>query len=75
MPTFTRDGATIHYIDTGPPAGRLDAATVFFGHGLLFSGWMFHPQIAALRSRYRCVAIDWRATWRRDPRRRKVLGE
>ena len=60
MPTFTRDGATIHYIDTGPPAGRLDAATVFFGHGLLFSGWMFHPQIAVLRSRHRCVAIDWR---------------
>lgn len=60
MPTFTRDGATIHYTDTGPPAGRLDAATVFFGHALLFSGWMFHPQIAALRSQYRCVAIDWR---------------
>jgi pimeloyl-ACP methyl ester carboxylesterase len=32
---------------------------VFFGHALLFSGWMFHPQIAALKSQYRCVAIDW----------------
>jgi len=60
MPTFDRDGATIHYTDTGAPAGRPDAATVFFGHGLLFSGWMFHPQIAALQAEYRCVAIDWR---------------
>ena len=31
-----------------------------FGHGLLFSGWMFHPQVEALRDRYRCVTIDWR---------------
>lgn len=60
MPSFTRDGATIHYTDTGTPDGRPDAPTVFFGHSLLFSGWMFGPQIAALRSQYRCVAIDWR---------------
>lgn len=60
MPTFIRDGAVIHYTDTGPPAGRPDVSTVFFGHGLLFSGWMFHPQIAALQDQYRCVAIDWR---------------
>jgi 3-oxoadipate enol-lactonase len=60
MPTFRREGATIHYIDTGVPDGRPGADTVFFGHGLLFSGWMFHRQIAALRRTYRCVAIDWR---------------
>jgi pimeloyl-ACP methyl ester carboxylesterase len=60
MPTFSRNGAVIHYLDTGAPAGRADAATVFFGHGLLFSGWMFHPQIAELQTEYRCVAIDWR---------------
>jgi pimeloyl-ACP methyl ester carboxylesterase len=60
MPTFTRDAAAIHYSDTGAPSGRADAPTVFFGHGLLFSGWMFHPQIADLRDEYRCVAIDWR---------------
>lgn len=60
MAEFTRAGATIHYIDTGNPAGRPDAPTVFFGHGLLFGGWMFEPQIAALRDAYRCVAIDWR---------------
>jgi 3-oxoadipate enol-lactonase len=60
MPTFTRNGATINYTDTEAPADRPDAPTVFFGHGLLFSGWMFHPQIDALGDDYRCVAIDWR---------------
>jgi len=60
MPTLRREGATIHYTDTGVPDGRPHADTVVFGHGLLFSGWMFHRQIAALRRRYRCVAIDWR---------------
>lgn len=60
MPTFTRDDATIHYTDTGVPTDRPDARTVFFGHGLLFSGWMFHPQITALQGEHRCVAIDWR---------------
>jgi 3-oxoadipate enol-lactonase len=60
MPTFTREAARIHYEDTGAPSGRDDAQTIFFGHGLLFSGWMFHPQIEALRGEYRCVAIDWR---------------
>ena len=60
MPTFARGPATIFYSDTGAPPDRADAPVVFFGHGLLFSGWMFHPQIAALKSRYRCVAIDWR---------------
>lgn len=60
MPTIHVNGATIFYLDTGAPAGRPDAPTVVFGHGLLFSGWVFHPQIAALRRRYRCIAIDWR---------------
>jgi 3-oxoadipate enol-lactonase len=60
VPTLTTNGATTAYTDTGAPAGRPDAPTVLFGHGLLFSGWMFTAQIAALRERYRCVAIDWR---------------
>lgn len=60
MAEFRRGDAVIHYTDTGAPDGRPDAPCVFFGHGLLFSGWMFEPQIAALRDRYRCVAIDWR---------------
>lgn len=60
MPTFTHDGATIAYSDTGRPSRAPDAPTVFFGHGLLFSGWMFGAQIEALRDDYRCVTIDWR---------------
>ncbi|MFD2416852.1 alpha/beta fold hydrolase [Amycolatopsis pigmentata] len=56
MPTVTANGATIAYHDEGPR----DAPTVLFGHGLLFGGWMFRPQIAALRDRYRCVTLDWR---------------
>ncbi|MGN6608874.1 MAG: alpha/beta fold hydrolase [Jatrophihabitans sp.] len=60
MPTFTRAGATIAYTDTGAPDTRPDAPTIVFGHGLLFSGWMFSAQIAALQADFRCVAIDWR---------------
>lgn len=60
MPTAEINGITLAYTDTGAPPGRPDAAGVVFGHGLLFSGWMFHPQVAALRQQYRCVTIDWR---------------
>lgn len=60
MAEFRRGDAVIHYTDSGLPEGRPDAETVFFGHGLLFSGWMFGPQIADLSADYRCVTIDWR---------------
>lgn len=60
MPTFTRAGATIAYEDSGAPAGRPDAPTIVFGHGLLFSGWMFREQVAGLSPAYRCVTVDWR---------------
>jgi 3-oxoadipate enol-lactonase len=60
MPTISVNGATIAYSDTGAPDGRPDAPTIVFGHGLLFSGWVFHPQIAVMREQYRCVTIDWR---------------
>lgn len=60
MPFLIHDSAKVNYTDTGAPAGRPNAATVFFGHGLLFGGWMFRAQVAALRRDYRCVAIDWR---------------
>lgn len=60
MPTLTNEGASVAYTDTGAPVGQPDAPTVVFGHGLLFSGWMFTAQIDALREDYRCVAIDWR---------------
>lgn len=67
MPTLTTSGATVHYSDTGSPPGRPDAPTIVFGHGLLFSGWMFSSQIEALRERYRCVAIDWRGQGESPP--------
>ncbi|MBB6172296.1 pimeloyl-ACP methyl ester carboxylesterase [Nocardiopsis mwathae] len=60
MPTIQVNGATIAYTDTGPPPDHPDAPTVLFGHGLLFSGWLFHHQVAELRDRYRCVTLDWR---------------
>ena len=60
MATLRTNGAVVAYTDTGAPSGRPDATTVVFGHGLLYSGWMFSAQIEALQSSYRCVAIDWR---------------
>lgn len=54
------DGVPIACTDTGTPAGRPDAATVVFGHGLLFGGWMFRAQLESLQRDYRCVTIDWR---------------
>jgi pimeloyl-ACP methyl ester carboxylesterase len=54
------EGASVAFTDTGVAPNRPDAPTVVFGHGLLFSGWMFWAQIEALRDDYRCVAIDWR---------------
>jgi pimeloyl-ACP methyl ester carboxylesterase len=60
MPTIAVNGATIAYSDSGAPAARPDAPAVVFGHGLLFSKWMFTAQIAALRADYRCIALDWR---------------
>jgi 3-oxoadipate enol-lactonase len=60
MPTLQVNGTTIAYGDSGPPLGRPDAPTIVFGHGLLFSAWMFHAQVDAVRDHYRCVTIDWR---------------
>ena len=61
MPTVHVNGADVHYTDTGTPPSKPDAATVVFGHGLLFSGWMFAHQVEALEDEYRCVTIDWRS--------------
>jgi 3-oxoadipate enol-lactonase len=60
MAFLTLNGARIAYSDTGPPSSNPEAPTAFFGHGMLFSGWMFTAQIAELRAHYRCVTIDWR---------------
>ncbi|MGW7386912.1 alpha/beta fold hydrolase [Streptomyces sp. NPDC054794] len=60
MPTVDVNSAAISYTDTGAPPRQPDAPAIVFGHGLLFSGWMFHPQVEALRQDYRCVTVDWR---------------
>ena len=49
------NGANLYYEEQG--AGR---ETIVFSHGLLFSGRMFHNQVAVLKDRYRCVAFDFR---------------
>ncbi|RNL60502.1 alpha/beta fold hydrolase [Nocardioides marmoriginsengisoli] len=54
------NGIRLNITDSGAPAGRPDAPTLVMGHGLLFSTTMWRHQIEALRSSYRCVAIDWR---------------
>lgn len=59
MPTLRVNGATLHYTDVGS-----GPRTVVFGHGLLWSGEMFGPQIAALSTRFRCIAVDWRGQGR-----------
>lgn len=55
MPFIDVNGTRIHYIDEGD-----GPETIVFSHGLLFSGQMFRAQIAALKSRYRCIAYDHR---------------
>lgn len=58
MPHADVNGIAFHYTDSGEP--HPGAPTLVMGHGLLFSGWMFHPQVEALRDRYRCITVDWR---------------
>jgi 3-oxoadipate enol-lactonase len=58
------NGARINIEDTEAPVGRPDAATIVFGHGLMFSGRMFDDQVDRLAPRYRCVTIDWRGQGR-----------
>ena len=55
MPYLTLNGARLYYEErgTGPE-------TVVFAHGLLWSGRMFDPQVAALQERFRCIAFDFR---------------
>ena len=67
MPELDLNGVTVAYEDSGPPVGAPDAPTVVFGHGLLFSGWMFRPQVEALSKDYRCVTIDWRGQGKTRP--------
>jgi pimeloyl-ACP methyl ester carboxylesterase len=55
MPHLTVNDASIYYEEqgTGPEA-------IVFAHGLLWSGRMFDPQVAALQERFRCITFDFR---------------
>lgn len=55
MPHIQINGAKLYYEEhgTGPE-------TIMFSHGLLWSGVMFHNQVAALKKQYRCITFDFR---------------
>ncbi len=55
MPTINVQGAELHYVDEGE-----GPQTILFCHGLIWDHRLFAPQIAFLKSRYRCVAFDFR---------------
>lgn len=54
MPTIAVNGTQIHYEERGR------GVPIVFSHGLLWSGRMYAPQMAALGERYRCIAYDHR---------------
>jgi len=45
----------LHIVDSGD-----GSEAIVFAHGMLFSGVMFDPQVAALNRQYRCVVYDHR---------------
>ncbi|GIW79540.1 MAG: 3-oxoadipate enol-lactonase [Gemmatales bacterium] len=55
MPRIKVNGVELHYAEAGS-----GAETIVFAHGLLWSGRQFEPQVHALKSRYRCIAFDFR---------------
>src|SRR5712671_3951109 len=59
MPMLRVNGTELYYEDIG---GRGPA--ILFSHGLLWDTSLFAPRIAALKSRYRCVAYDHRGQGR-----------
>ncbi len=61
MPIAHVNGVDVHYTDTGTPPGKPEAEAIVFGHGLLFSGWMFTHQVEALEDQFRSITIDWRS--------------
>ena len=56
MAELKRPGAALHFIESGPR----NAPVVVLGHGLFFTGSLFHHQLDALGQQFRCVSFDWR---------------
>ena len=71
MPTLEVNGTTLYYEDTGPGS---TGETIAFMHGLLWSTEQFHPQMEALRDRYRCIAWDHRGQGRSAEDHRHCIG-
>ena len=59
MPIQSINGARLFYEEHGS-----GLETIVFAHGLLWSGRMFDPQVAALKERYRCITFDFRGQGR-----------
>ncbi len=55
MPYAQVNNQKLYFEDSGGTG-----PTVIFSHGLLMDGSMFAPQVAALKSRYRCIVWDER---------------
>ncbi len=55
MPIIDLKNASCNYILEGNGQD-----TIVFAHGLLWSHWMFHNQVAFLKSNYRILAYDFR---------------
>ena len=55
MPIIELKNASCNYILEGD-----GQETIVFAHGLLWSHWMFHNQVAFLKSNYRILAYDFR---------------
>ena len=62
MPSARINGLDLYFEDTGGGGPAL-----LFSHGFLMDTEMWAPQIAALRSRYRCIAWDERGFGRTGP--------
>lgn len=61
MPSIRVHGTSLCYEDTGG-----QGEPVLFLHGFLFDGRQFESQIASLRDRYRCLALDFRGQGRSE---------
>ncbi|MEO8548698.1 MAG: alpha/beta fold hydrolase [Kofleriaceae bacterium] len=65
------NGTRLHVEDTGPGSS---GETIVFSHGLLWDTSLFAPQIAALRSEYRCIAWDHRGQGKSASDHRHCIG-
>jgi 3-oxoadipate enol-lactonase len=68
MPRLRLNGTELYYEDSSG-----EGPTILFCHGLLWDVSMFAPQIAALKSRYRCVAYDHRGQGRSAESDRRAI--